>query len=263
MHVAGKPLAYGRGSDWGPRCSSRIRIASISTPRHLKAMAASSASVATETKAAIERSLRPVQDRSISQSPWHCGWITRKPIPSAETGFASPWTAAFHPGNQATCTDRRSSGCRLARMRALPPESHSKAAAGCAVSPVACAYLRISEYANWPGGAMRHQVRGQDHARQRGSQGEDRIDGVAVFAMQQRKHALEAFGRADVLILIGARRAVDYDGLDTERAQPVDAGFGIARALRGIDFVGDFVENRHGLALVNTALTWLLRYDDR
>src|SRR5450759_3786144 len=35
-------------------------------------------------------------------------WMTRKPVPSAETGLGSPWTVAFHSGNQATCTDRRS-----------------------------------------------------------------------------------------------------------------------------------------------------------
>src|ERR1035437_769234 len=263
MHVAGKPLAYGRGSDWGPRCSSRIRIASISTPRRLKALAASSVSVATETKAAIERSLRPVQDRSISQ---------------VALALRLDHQKAHTVGGDRLC---------LAVDRGLPSgepgDLHGQEIFGMQVGPDASSAarepleggrrarrisggLRILEdlgVRELAGGAMRHQVRGQDHARQRGSQGEDRIDGVAVFAMQQRKHALEAFGRADVLILIGARRAVDYDGLDTERAQPVDAGFGIARALRGIDFVGDFVENRHGLALVNTALTWLLRYDDR
>src|ERR1019366_10519147 len=57
----------------------------------------------------------------------------------------------------------------------------------------------------------------------------------------------------DILILIGARGTVDHHGLDAEGAQPVDALFGDGRADRDIHFVGDFVEYRHGLALVAAA----------
>src|ERR1039458_9193194 len=126
-------------------------------------MAASNTRVARETTAASGRSPGPVHARSISQSPWHCGWITIKPMPSAVTGLGAPRTAAFHPGNHATCTDTTSPACRLARMRALPPPRHWMVAAARAASPLACAYLRISEYANLPAG--RHVMvrrRGRD-----------------------------------------------------------------------------------------------------
>ena len=89
---------------------------------------------------------------SIFAMQQHRGWITIKPMPSAEAAPRSPWTVAFQPGNQATWTERRSAGWRLARMRALLAESHWKAAAGRAASPVACAYWRISAYSNLPGG---------------------------------------------------------------------------------------------------------------
>src|ERR1017187_8803291 len=134
-------------------------------------MAASNTRVARESTAASGRSPGPVHARSISQSPWHCGWITIKPMPSAVTGLGAPRTAAFPPGTPPPLPRHALGAMGLGREAGSPPPPPLDGGRRARGIPARLRILEDLGIRELTGGAMRHQFKGTDHVRQRGSQG--------------------------------------------------------------------------------------------